>query len=133
MYYFFPHRTQKAVPYQISEVLLNLYISFILLLLPFVLGPLACLPAELIWNYGSYRQVLGLLGWEISPVAVSLLTQDNTNRKNADVHLCLGWDSNAGSECLSSRRHFVLCTARPLLSTIISVSVFALLLLSFFL
>jgi hypothetical protein len=31
------------------------------LLLFFVLGPLACFPSELIWNYGSYRQLVGLL------------------------------------------------------------------------
>jgi hypothetical protein len=45
-----------------------------LLLLPFVLGPLVCFPSELIWNYVSYRQMVGLLGWVISPVARPLPT-----------------------------------------------------------
>jgi hypothetical protein len=121
----FPHRTQKAVPYHIFEVLFNLCISILLLLLllPFVLGLLACFPAELIWNYGSYRQVLGLLGRVISPFAGSLLTYtgQHKHRKSSDRHLCLEWDSNAESQCLSGRRHFVLWTAQPLLSTILLV------------
>jgi hypothetical protein len=40
---------------------------FLLLLMPFVLGPLTYLPPELIWNYGSYKHLVGLLGRGISP------------------------------------------------------------------
>jgi hypothetical protein len=36
--------------------LVNLYFIIIIIILPFILGPLACFPSELIWNYGSYRQ-----------------------------------------------------------------------------
>jgi hypothetical protein len=35
-------------------------------------------PSEWIWNYGSYRQSVGLLGRVINPVARSLSTQKNT-------------------------------------------------------
>jgi hypothetical protein len=36
-------------------------------------------------------QLVGLLGGGISTV---LNTQDNTNRRNADRHPCLEWNSN---------------------------------------
>jgi hypothetical protein len=47
-------------------MLLLLYHHLLLLLLHFLLGPVACFPSELIWNYGSYRQSVGLLGRVIS-------------------------------------------------------------------
>jgi hypothetical protein len=59
----------------------------LLLLLPFVLGPLACFPSELIWNYDSYRQSVGLLGRVISPVARPLPTQDNTNTEETRTNI----------------------------------------------
>jgi hypothetical protein len=79
-----------------------LHIYLLLLILPFVLGPLAYFPSEFIWNYGSYRHLVGLLGRRISPVARPLHTQDNTNRRNADGHPC-----RPPCQCLSGRRHFV--------------------------
>jgi hypothetical protein len=48
-----------------------------LILLYFLLGPLACFPSELICNYGSYRQLVGLFGRVISPVTRPLPKQDN--------------------------------------------------------
>jgi hypothetical protein len=53
------------------------------LLLPFLLGPLARFPLELIWNYGSYKQLAGLLGWMISPVARLLLHTVSQTQKNS--------------------------------------------------
>jgi hypothetical protein len=66
----------------------SLLVHLLLLLLPFVLGPLACFPSELIWNYGSYRQLKGLLRRGISPVARPLPTQDNINTEESrtDIH-----------------------------------------------
>jgi hypothetical protein len=51
----------------------------LLLLLAPSLGPLSCSHSELIWNHGSYRQSVGLLGRGISPVTRPLPAQDNTN------------------------------------------------------
>jgi hypothetical protein len=51
----------------------------LLLLLPFVLGPMACFPSELVWNYGSYRQFVAFFERVISPVARPLPTRGNTN------------------------------------------------------
>jgi hypothetical protein len=67
---------------------ISVYFYLLLLLLRFVLGPLACLPSELIWNHGSYRQLVGLFGRVISPVARPLPTQDNTNtgERRRDIH-----------------------------------------------
>jgi hypothetical protein len=61
---------------------------FYLLLLLFVLGPLACFPWELIWNYGSYRHSVGFLRRVISPGARLLPTQDSTNTEETrtDIH-----------------------------------------------
>jgi hypothetical protein len=54
--------------------------GLIFLLPRFVLGPLACFTSELIWNYGSYRQSVELLGRGISPVVRPRdKTQDNIN------------------------------------------------------
>jgi hypothetical protein len=58
----------------------------------FVLGPLVYFPSELMWNCGSYRQLVGLLGRMISPVARPLPTQDNTNTEETrtDIHASTG-------------------------------------------
>jgi hypothetical protein len=45
-----------------SLTLMTFLLLLLLLLLPFVLGPVACFPSELIWNYVSYRQLVSLLG-----------------------------------------------------------------------
>jgi hypothetical protein len=63
---------------------------FLLLLLPFVLDPLVCFLSELMWKYGTYRQLVQLLGRVISPVATSLNTQENTHGRNADIHASSG-------------------------------------------
>jgi hypothetical protein len=55
-------------------LLFLLFLLLPLLLLSFVLGPLACYPSELVWNFGSYKQLVGLLGRIISPVARALPT-----------------------------------------------------------
>jgi hypothetical protein len=54
------------------------------LLHPFLLGPLACFPSQLIWNYRFCIQSVGLLRRGISPVARPLPTQDNTDTSSAD-------------------------------------------------
>jgi hypothetical protein len=54
----------------------------------FVLGPLACFPSELIWNYEYYKQLLGLLRRVISPVAWPLPTQDDINREETRADIC---------------------------------------------
>jgi hypothetical protein len=99
--------------------LTNTYL-LLLLLLSFALGPLSCFTLELIWNYGSHRQLVRLLERGISPVARPLPTQDsrNTQKKYADRHPCLKWDSNSWSQCLRRRRHLIPQTARPLWSTV---------------
>jgi hypothetical protein len=48
---------------------------------PFIFGRLVSFPSELIWNYGSYRHLVGLFGRGISPVARPLPAQDNTQKK----------------------------------------------------
>jgi hypothetical protein len=51
--------------------------------------PLACFPSESIWTYGSYRPLVGLLGWVINPVTRPLSRQDNTHthRRNAETSM----------------------------------------------
>jgi hypothetical protein len=57
----------------LSSRLLSKYVKIrykyiiIIIIIPFVLGPLACCPSELIWNYGSYRKSVGLLVRGIGP------------------------------------------------------------------
>jgi hypothetical protein len=49
-------------------------------------GFLASSHSELLWNYESYIQMVGLLGRRDHPVARSLLTQENTKaEKQADI------------------------------------------------
>jgi hypothetical protein len=48
-------------------------------LIKFILLLLVCLPTELIWNYGSCTQLVGLPGRVISPVTRLLPTQKNTS------------------------------------------------------
>jgi hypothetical protein len=51
----------------------------------FVLGPLACFTSELIWNYGSCKQLVGPLGRGISPSQGRYLcTEQQKHRINAD-------------------------------------------------
>jgi hypothetical protein len=66
--------------------LVNRYL-ILLLLLPFILGPLVCSLSELIWNYGSYRQFVGPLGRVISPVARPLLTQEYTQKTRGQTSI----------------------------------------------
>jgi hypothetical protein len=90
----FIHHTEKYFPFWMLKIRtftlvlparwkcrMTLKLLLLLLLLPFVLGPLACFPSELIWNYGSYKQSAGLFRRVISPATRPLPTQDNTNRK----------------------------------------------------
>jgi hypothetical protein len=79
-----------------QELYISLSLCFIyFLLLPFILDPLACFPSELFWNYGSYRQSVGLLGRVIRPSQSRYIhTEQHKQRRNADRHPCLEWDSN---------------------------------------
>jgi hypothetical protein len=58
----------------------------------FRVRPSVLFPSQLIWNYGSYRQSVGLLGRAISPVARPLPTQDNTNTEDTrtDIYASSG-------------------------------------------
>jgi hypothetical protein len=58
----------------------------------FHISPLACFPSELIWTYGFYRQLVGLLGWVTNPVTRPLPTQDNTHTEETltDIHALSG-------------------------------------------
>jgi hypothetical protein len=85
--------------------------TFYLILRLFVLGPLACFPSELIWNYGSYRQLVGFLGRLITRVVRPLLTQKERG-KTSTPRVGL----NPRSQCLSWRKHFMPLPARPLYS-----------------
>jgi hypothetical protein len=46
------------------------------------------------FTYGSFRHLVGLLGWGISPAPKPLPTQDNTTQRNTDTHPCPEQDSN---------------------------------------
>jgi hypothetical protein len=67
------------------------------------LGSLACFQSESVWNYVSYRWLVGLLVQWIST------TQGSQNKLRRPY---LEWDSNPRSKCSCERRHFVPCTAR---------------------
>jgi hypothetical protein len=79
----------------------------------FRIRPSGRFPSGLIWNYRSCRRSVGLLRRGISPVLKPL----PTHRRNADRHLCLGWDWNPRSECFSGRSNFVPQTSGSLWST----------------
>jgi hypothetical protein len=68
--------------------MVELYLRFPVRLSPFILAPLACFPLELIWNYGSYIQLIGLLRRVISPVARPLPARDTTytEEMRTDIH-----------------------------------------------
>jgi hypothetical protein len=56
----------------------------------------------------SIMQLVGLLGWGISPLQGHYLhTGQHEYRINAHRYPCLKWDSNPRSQCLSGRRQFV--------------------------
>jgi hypothetical protein len=50
----------------------------LLLLVPFILGPLDAFLSELIWNYISYRESVGFLA--------ATYTKENKYRTRADTH-----------------------------------------------
>jgi hypothetical protein len=54
--------------------------------------PSGLFPIELIWNYGPYRQLVGLLRRVVRYVARLLPTQDNTHREEmlTDIHASSG-------------------------------------------
>jgi hypothetical protein len=58
------------------------------------------------WNYKSYSQSVGVHIRGISPWQGRYLYR-TTQRRNTDRYLCLEWDSNPRSQCLSGPTHFV--------------------------
>jgi hypothetical protein len=52
---------------------------------------MACFPSGLIWNYVSYRQLVGLPGRGISHVARPLPTQDDTNTEERRTSMPRVW------------------------------------------
>jgi hypothetical protein len=55
------------------------------------LGPLACSHSELIWDYRSYRQSMGLFGWVISPLQGRYLHRaSQTEESRSDIHASSG-------------------------------------------
>jgi hypothetical protein len=59
------------------------------------------------FTYGSFRHLVGLLGWGISPSPRPLPTEDNTTQRNTDTHPCPEQDSNLRSQCSSGRRQYL--------------------------
>jgi hypothetical protein len=57
--------------------------------------------------YGSFRHLVGLHGWGISPAPRPVLTQDNTIQRNTDTHPCPEQDSNLQSQCTRGRRQYL--------------------------
>jgi hypothetical protein len=91
--------------------------NFLLLLLHFLLRPLAYFPSELIWNYGSYRQLVGLLGQGISPVTrpLPIYRATKIQKKCGEISMSgLGFEPTIP---VSKRaNHFIFLTALPLRS-----------------
>jgi hypothetical protein len=52
-------------------------------------------------------------------------TERHKNRINADRYLCLEWDSNPRSQCLSGQRRFMPQKARPYHCIVICKCIFA--------
>jgi hypothetical protein len=73
---YFPRLSKSDVPNRVvSHPTRNLFLLHFLSCRP------ACLSSEWIWNYGSHKQSVGLLGWVISPVARPLPAQESINTK----------------------------------------------------
>jgi hypothetical protein len=70
----------------------NCNVTYYVLLLPFVLGSLACSHQNSSGTIDVYSQSVGLLGRVISPVTRPLPTQDNTNTEETrkDIHASSG-------------------------------------------
>jgi hypothetical protein len=61
-----------------------------------------------LFSFLILRQLVRLLGWEISPSqGLYLYTEQHKHRINANRHPCLEWDSNPRSQCSSGRRQFM--------------------------
>jgi hypothetical protein len=99
--------------YIYQRILLLLLLLLLLRLLSFVLSSMTS--SELICNYGSYRQSVGLLGRGSAPSQGRYL---HKHRINADRPPCLEWDSNSRSQCLRGGRRLVNNTARPLMTAV---------------
>jgi hypothetical protein len=86
------HTSVMTSSQNLEEIDILSYV-ILFLLLPFVLGPLVCFPSELSWNFGSYRQLVGLLRRMISPIVRQLPTQSdrNTEEKRTDIHAVSGF------------------------------------------
>jgi len=54
-----------------------------------------------------FRQLVGLLGWLISPTQGPYPNRTTQTQKNADTHPFLKWDLNSWSQCSSSQRQYV--------------------------
>jgi len=61
-----------------------------------------------------FRQLADSLDGGSDRCKASTCTQDNTTKKNADIHPCLEWDSKPRAQFSSGRRQYVPQTARPL-------------------
>jgi hypothetical protein len=63
----------------------------LLLLLPFVLGPLSYFPSELIWYYGSYSQLANFLGgWSVLSLGRYLHRRTQTQKKRGRTSIQVG-------------------------------------------
>jgi hypothetical protein len=87
-----------SIAKQWSRTIIGNFIKIILLLLFFVLSPLACFPSKLIGNYGSLYTVgrTSWLGYQSYRKSVTY-TGQHTCRRNAGRHPCLEWDLNSWS------------------------------------
>jgi branched-subunit amino acid transport protein AzlD len=67
----------------------------VLFMITFFLSLCRIMPFD-IWNYDSYTQLVGLLGW-----GMSLLQHRTAQRKSADICPHIKWGSDPWSQCLS--------------------------------
>jgi hypothetical protein len=72
----------------------------LLLLLPFLLGPLAWFPSEFIWKYESFRQSVWLLGRGISQSQGRYLHRTTRTQKKTDIHASSGLRTHDPSVCV---------------------------------
>jgi hypothetical protein len=71
------------------------------------LGCMACAHSELInyfRNYGSYRQLVGLLG-RVASSSQGRYLHGTIQTQKQGRQICLEWDSNPRSQCLSGRQY----------------------------
>jgi hypothetical protein len=70
------------------------------------LCPLVCSHSELIWKYGSYGQLVGLLGRKSGRRRAATYMGKHKHIRKADIHPCIECNSNPRSQCSSGLKYF---------------------------